>query len=268
MPTIDERLKAATERAEQASDIAYDFANLPAGSYIDTNSGQIPSLAEWLATKLELTTVAPDPDSLVRRTTTGAIRTADAVNADEAVALGQLQDVLNSVDVNPTANSIARRDASGKVKTANAVDANDAVPLGQLGTAAIMEIATTAQAQALTADDVVITPKKLGDAMNTHVLGMGQTWQDVTGSRNFNVTYTNTTGRPIFVSVICTFPEQSMPVILGLTVQGESISGNAVFNSSGNLGGYYTVQGIVPDGNTYRIDYSGGSFTLHWSELR
>ena len=32
-------------------------------------------------------------------------------------------------------------------------------------------------------------------------IGVGQTWQDVTASRTRNVTYTNTTGKPIQVNI-------------------------------------------------------------------
>ena len=32
-------------------------------------------------------------------------------------------------------------------------------------------------------------------------LGVGQTWQDLSGSRSTGVTYTNTTGKPIMVSL-------------------------------------------------------------------
>lgn len=38
-------------------------------------------------------------------------------------------------------------------------------------------------------------------AGTSQLLGVGQTWQDVLGSRALNVTYTNSTGKPIFVSI-------------------------------------------------------------------
>ena len=39
-----------------------------------------------------------------------------------------------------------------------------------------------------------------GQAVNyDQVIGVGQTWQDVTASRALGVTYTNTTGKPIHV---------------------------------------------------------------------
>lgn len=52
MATISDRLEAATVKAEEASDIAYKFANLGIGEYVTTASGLLPSLAEWLSNVL------------------------------------------------------------------------------------------------------------------------------------------------------------------------------------------------------------------------
>lgn len=46
---INDRLEAAAEKAEGASEIMRRFSNDPAGTYITTESGPLPSLAEWLA---------------------------------------------------------------------------------------------------------------------------------------------------------------------------------------------------------------------------
>ena len=58
------------------------------------------------------------------------------------------------------------------------------------------------------ADSAITTPKiangaVVNDDLATAVkpVGVGQTWQDLTGSRSVGVTYTNTTGRPIVVCV-------------------------------------------------------------------
>ena len=45
---INDRLEAAAVKAEGASEIMRRFSNDPAGTYITTESGQLPSLAEWL----------------------------------------------------------------------------------------------------------------------------------------------------------------------------------------------------------------------------
>lgn len=47
--SINDRLEAAALKAEGGSEIMRRFANDPAGAYITTESGPLPSLAEWLA---------------------------------------------------------------------------------------------------------------------------------------------------------------------------------------------------------------------------
>uniref|UniRef100_UPI0026353F97 hypothetical protein n=1 Tax=Pseudomonas sp. TaxID=306 RepID=UPI0026353F97 len=46
--SIDDRLEAAAVKAEGGSEILRRFANDPAGTYISTESGPLPSIAEWL----------------------------------------------------------------------------------------------------------------------------------------------------------------------------------------------------------------------------
>ena len=90
-------------------------------------------------------------------------------------------------------------------------------------------------------------------------LGIGQTWQDVTGSRAGGVTYTNSTGKPI-----CIFIQGSnQPSNGNSTIY---VNGNAI----GGLNNYGTSGGssfIVQNTATYSITFSGSSL-LRWSELR
>lgn len=94
-------------------------------------------------------------------------------------------------------------------------------------------------------------------------LGYGQTWQSVIGSRSAGTTYTNTTGKPIVVSVF----ESGAGVNgnLGLIIGGVTIAytGNG---SSQNT--YQTVHGEVPPGATYSVTVSGGQTITGWAELR
>jgi hypothetical protein len=88
-------------------------------------------------------------------------------------------------------------------------------------------------------------------------LGDGQTWQDVIGSRSVNTTYTNTTGRPIFVSVTVSNASSNVSI----SVDG-SITLNDTDTTANVLMGLTT---IVPDG----LDYSVAGTTLAiWKELR
>lgn len=83
-------------------------------------------------------------------------------------------------------------------------------------------------------------------ATESQVIGVGQTWQNVTASRSTNTTYTNTTGKPI---VVC-------PTMAN--------NGPTAFYINGIIVGYITSYGspngsscyIVPNGSTYLIGNS------------
>lgn len=95
----------------------------------------------------------------------------------------------------------------------------------------------------------------------TSIFGIGQTWQDVTGSRALNTTYTNTTGKPIQVVMY------GAPVSTGnndLIVDGISISSYITNDTPSGASG--TISGIVPHGSTYSI--TGSTAIRKWSELR
>lgn len=97
-------------------------------------------------------------------------------------------------------------------------------------------------------------------------LGVGQTWQNVIGSRVSGTTYTNSTGKPIQVSV--TF------VSNGSFQLDASTSVNGVVT-----GVIYAVTGaqqttaripstfIVPNGGSYVVTATVGTIQ-YWSELR
>ncbi len=119
----------------------------------------------------------------------------------------------------------------------------------------IVEKATTAEAQAFTADKY-IDAARLGDV----VLGGNQTWQNLTGSRANGTTYTNSTGKPIVVSIRGTIPANGGPT---LTVAGIVI--NSGVNGSGDRTVGHTLFGIVPNGGTY---VSAGLTISVWAELR
>jgi hypothetical protein len=100
-------------------------------------------------------------------------------------------------------------------------------------------------------------------------IGVGQTWQNVAGSRVAGTTYTNSTGNPIQVLVT---PQ----------VSGNNTAGNATAEVSGltvarmiancNNASYTTatpLSFIVPNGATYRIVLVGAPTTIiFWTELR
>jgi hypothetical protein len=81
-------------------------------------------------------------------------------------------------------------------------------------------------------------------------LGVGQGW--VIPSRSLGVTYTNPTGRPIYVSI---FNSLNLIVSVDGTQAAKSIAANSV----------YSMSFIVPAGSTYIA--TGTTSALSWSEL-
>jgi hypothetical protein len=96
-------------------------------------------------------------------------------------------------------------------------------------------------------------------------IGVGQTWQNVTGSRAAGTTYTNSTGKPIFISVHGTGSPTNG--VMSMTVDGVSLGqqGSAAV-SSGVF--YSTMTAIVPNGSTYKADNVNGWTLVSWAELR
>ena len=100
----------------------------------------------------------------------------------------------------------------------------------------------------------------LGTA-NTYDIGVGQTWQDVTGSRVSGTTYTNSTGKPIFLAVFCINANFTGVV----NINGISITYTTSTNTAYAM---QSVQIIVPHGNTYSVTFTDVGVAHKWLELR
>jgi hypothetical protein len=127
----------------------------------------------------------------------------------------------------------------------------------------------TLQEPAVAGTTVLDLPATSGTvALTSNVIGIGQTWQNVTGSRVSGTTYTNSTGKPIFVSI------QAAPstsggayldvfingVTLGYLGQGSGVSPSTVYSS------FWTV--VIPSGDTYKATIVGSISIGNWFELR
>ena len=131
------------------------------------------------------------------------------------------------------------------------------VSVATTSNAGIVELATEAEAQAGTATDKVVTPDNLGST----VIGIGQSWQDVSGSRTLNTNYTNSTGRPIMVAISTT-----SGATYDINVGGVKIANGG--ESASFVGSVeQTKSFIVPDGDSYQISGTGVIIS-HWAELR
>jgi len=103
-------------------------------------------------------------------------------------------------------------------------------------------------------------------ALTSNVIGVSQTWTDVTASRSTGTTYTNSTGKPIQVSIMSTLTGTISPAAW-FEVGGVTISRIGGSGAAANMPGY--VYAIVPDGATYKLNtVSGVSVPSIWTELR
>lgn len=112
----------------------------------------------------------------------------------------------------------------------------------------------TLQAPAIAGGTVVTLPTTSGTAaLTSDIIGVGQTWQNVSASRVSGTTYTNNTSKPIMVVVsIYGINNTATMVVSGITLG----------TVNGNYGG--SITGIVPVGSTYVV--TGG--WSYFAELR
>lgn len=102
-------------------------------------------------------------------------------------------------------------------------------------------------------------------AVTNQLLGVGQTWQDVKGSRSLGSTWTNNTGRTIQVSVTVQDSEGFTSVEVDGSVKAVQSSGRDANTAQIS---YATLCVTIPAGGTY-VFTAHTSSTIHtWTELR
>ena len=115
----------------------------------------------------------------------------------------------------------------------------------------------------------LVSPAKVAasatEVVGDYALGVGQTWQSLTGSRALNTTYQNTTGRPISVSVV-TQPEGSQTSSFEVSPNSD-MSSSVVISRQKDINGLTTDSGIIPNNIYYRLKLGHG-FISSWAELR
>lgn len=160
----------------------------------------------------------------------------------------------------------ALQDASAFATAAQGLKADSAIQSLNIGTTAGKTVALDGNAKLPAVDGSQLTNlPQVG-------LGVGQTWTDVTASRAFDTTYTNSTGKPIMVSVWGNSTSASGGV-LEFLINGVKISEQgANYNSSIVTHPSTTI--IIPNGSTYLAkSLSGGGLfgslgLQKWMELR
>lgn len=94
-------------------------------------------------------------------------------------------------------------------------------------------------------------------------LGVGQTWQNVAASRVKGTTYTNTTGRPIEVSIGLQGTNNAETATF-------TVNGVTIYSGDPGIGGTPTsisITATIPNGSTYNLT-SATATIIQWSELR
>lgn len=95
-------------------------------------------------------------------------------------------------------------------------------------------------------------------------LGVGQPWQNMTASRAFGVTYTNSTGRPIGVAVAVSIGAAGNNARI-TTGGGIVLNGTSAYVASATS----EISAVIPAGDTYTvIGTGGGSSIVAWNEMR
>lgn len=226
----------------------------------NTNWAKMPRLSD-------LATVASTglPEDLV-----GVSASAAELNILDGATLTTAE--LNHVDgvTSPIQTQLnARLEIDSKASQAEAnAGTNDAkymTPLKvreSLGDAALLDAPTNV--------DLTISPNEaarrgvVANAISNvagQAIGVGQTWQDLTGSRSGGVSYQNTTGRPI--QIACRFSGISSRQF---EVSLDNLSFTTVMSQPDNAGNGVFV--VVPEGVYYRINSTSGLTIQNWSELR
>ena len=136
----------------------------------------------------------------------------------------------------------------------------DGTSAGEVNSAGLFNdtLTSTNTNQALTAAQGKVLKDSLNTAI-TSLLGVDQAWQNLTSSRASDVTYTNSTGKPIAVSITLTdqggaYYRVFVNEVLLIDVWD--------YGSSGAEDSFF----IVPTGAAYAI--STGNTIRLWSELR
>jgi hypothetical protein len=134
--------------------------------------------------------------------------------------------------------------------------------------------AITLQASSVAGTNTITLPAETGTVLTTantqiaaksDVIGVGQTWQDVTSSRAKTTTYTNSTGRPIQVSVNVNL--QGTGQALNSLIVNGLVVGYQTQNTAGIQSGITSqLTAIVPAGSTYSV--TGQGTITSWFELR
>jgi len=119
----------------------------------------------------------------------------------------------------------------------------------------------------------VVGASQYFDALRNLLLGGGQTWQDLSGSRSTGATYTNDTGRTIAISVQSAKSTATSGDRAGLSIKVDDLriaQSVSWIDPARTAAASTTVFGLVPPGSSYTVENNniGTGFQIIWTELR
>ncbi|MGL5283864.1 MAG: hypothetical protein ACRC8W_19360 [Plesiomonas shigelloides] len=134
----------------------------------------------------------------------------------------------------------------------------DQIPYAGFGDAAFAMMAQSTGSN----DSAVMSQEATTLALNAFAsIGIGQNWVDATQSRLPGVTYTNTSGRPITISMVVTdVPAQTLASVI--VIDAFQISDGSSVQAEHRF-----LYGVIPPGKTYSINPQVSSKYKVW-ELR
>ena len=226
-------------------------------AFVTTAVGTLGTMASQNANAVAITGGNINVTTL---STTGAIQAANNIGSgDAAIEIGanRTADGNSYIDFHSALIS-AGGTGDYDLRIIRVAGANENAFFQNVGTGSI--IFNTNGTTRMTLNSAGITGNLVGNATTaSNAIGFNQTWQDLTASRAAGTTYTNSTGRPISVSVRVRRDDCWLELYIDsllISVFGET-AGHA----------QVTVTGIVPAGSTYRVESIYGG-TLNWYELR
>jgi hypothetical protein len=238
-------------------------AKIIKGTEIDTEFNNISTA---ISTKADLAsptfTGTPAAPTASPGTNTTQVATTAFVGAAVTAATGSLGTLStqNANNVSITGGSITGITdlAVADGGTGRSTLTSNNVLLGN-GTSAINFVAPGTSGNVLTSNGTTWA----SSAIPAQGLGVGQSWTDVTASRSLNTTYTNSTGKSIFVIVGMemvndVYDEMIVTIDTVVSTLGW-YTGNGASAPSGSF--------IVPNGSTYKVE-CGSRPIETWTELR
>src|SRR5574340_137467 len=223
----------------------------------------IPAVSEIIAGKVELATAA---EVTTGRDNTRAATPAAIAGAGIVPVAAASETPIGKVEL-ATAAEVTTGIDNTRAATPAAIAGAGIAPVAAASetVAGKVELATAAEVTTGIDNTRAATPKAIKDA---GIVAVGSAWSDVTGSRSSGSTYTNNTGRPLFISGWATSTAGSAQTMSAkITIAGVDVFLNE--NYSVNTSSDVAFFGVVPPGATYVVTSAGtvGASLTKWFEL-